>query len=94
MNKPDKRAAKVVGAGLLAGGLLLGAPAGLAFAAPGNGGVPGQIGGITPGSVFSDAAKVPGASVPSQFGGMAPGQLVKGVAGSLGHGGGEGGPPV
>jgi hypothetical protein len=84
------RITKIVGVGLVAGGLLLAAPASMALAAPGDSnGVPGQIGG-SPGSYFKDAAKVPGASVKGVFG-FAPGQLVKEVAQSSG---GQGGPPV
>ena len=88
------RTSKVVGAGVLAGGLLLAAPAGMALAAPGgSNGVPGQING-SPGSYFKEAAKSQdGSGGPTLFGGNAPGQMVKQVAGSLGDGaGGNPGP--
>ncbi len=87
MKQSDDRVAKVIAAGLLAGAMLVAAPAGMALAkpdtpGPGDGGRPGQIG-EPPGRAVSDFAKIffsdPGrhGSVPSRLNGNPPGEFIK-----------------
>jgi DNA polymerase III subunit gamma/tau len=66
---------------VIAAGALSVPLAGVAGADPAddNPGVPGNIGGQSPGSVISGAAKAPGLSTPEAFGGSPPGQSVKQV---------------
>jgi len=66
---------------VIAAGALSVPLAGVAGAHPADDkpGVPGNIGGESPGSVISGAAKAPGLSTPEAFGGSPPGQSVKQV---------------